>query len=213
MQSNLVVTCTTSCTCHHETDLARVNSFNNICFKHRTDESSQARQFRGLNIDCENYILWFNPHTYIFLYVRWLDVPSDWHISTRVDISLLKNEKSLSTWQSSVIFNGSKLVFVSNCSLLSEISIFSRIVRWWHVQSCTGTCQHETNLVTLVSKIMLLNRVRHGSLGVKTSNASPISCGSLLIYLKYVRWLYVPSEVHVTAYRYFFASSRMKKSL
>ena len=95
VQSNLVVTCTTSCTCHHETDLAWVNSFNNICFKHRTDESSQTRQFRGLNIDCENDILWFNPRTYIFLHVRWLDVPSEGHITTRVDISLLKNEKSL----------------------------------------------------------------------------------------------------------------------
>ena len=126
MQSNLVVTCTTSCTCHHETDFAWVNSFNNICLKHRTAESSQTRQFRGLNIDCENDILWFNPHAYIFLYVRWLDVPSAGHITTRVDISLLKSEKSLWTWQSSVIFNGSKLIFVSNCSLLSEISIFSR---------------------------------------------------------------------------------------
>ena len=40
-----------------------------------------------------------------------------------------------------------------------------------------------TRLTTLVSKIMLLNRVRHGRLGVKTSNASPIPCGSLLILL------------------------------
>ena len=67
VQSNLVVTCTTSCTCHHETDLAWVNSFNcNICFKHKTDESCQTRQFRGSNIDCENHILWFAPHTFIF---------------------------------------------------------------------------------------------------------------------------------------------------
>ena len=51
--------------------------------------------FSGLNVDCENDILWFNPHTYIFLYVRWLDVPSEGHITTRVDISLIKNEKSL----------------------------------------------------------------------------------------------------------------------
>ena len=73
-----------------------------------------------------------------------------------------------------------------------------------------------TRLTTLVSKIMLLNRVKHGSLGVKTSNASPISCGSrsshFYFSLKYVRWLYVPSEVHVTTYSYFFASSRMKKA-
>ena len=40
-----------------------------------------------------------------------------------------------------------------------------------------------TRLTTLVSKIMLLNRVRHGSLGVKTSNGSPTSCGSLLVLL------------------------------
>ena len=72
-----------------------LNSFNNICFKNRTDGSSQTRQFRGLNIDCENDILRFNPHTFIFLYVRWLDVPSEGHVTTRVDISLLKNEKSL----------------------------------------------------------------------------------------------------------------------
>ena len=47
-------------------NLAWVNSLNNICFKHRLDESSQTRQFRGLNIDGENRILWFAPHTFIF---------------------------------------------------------------------------------------------------------------------------------------------------
>ena len=66
VQSNLVVTCTTSCTCHHETDLAWVSSFNNICFKHKVGRSSQTRQFRGLNLHCENRILWFAPHTFTF---------------------------------------------------------------------------------------------------------------------------------------------------
>ena len=36
------------------------------CFKHKTDESCQTRQFRGSNIDCENHILWFAPHTCFF---------------------------------------------------------------------------------------------------------------------------------------------------
>ena len=32
---------------NHETNLTRVNSFNNICFKFRIDKSTQTRQFRG----------------------------------------------------------------------------------------------------------------------------------------------------------------------
>ena len=137
----------TSCTCHHETDFAWVNSFNNICLKHRTAESSQTRQFRGLNIDCENDILWFNPHAYTFLYVRWLDVPSAGHITTRVDISLLKNEKSLWTWQSSVIWMARSLYLFQIAHFSQKFQFLAGIVRWWHVQSCSGTCHHETNLV------------------------------------------------------------------
>ena len=63
---------------------------------------------------------------------------------------------------------------------------------------------------------MLLNRVRHGSLGVKTSNASPMSCGSLLILLFFPEISQmVICPVRGTCnhvYRYFFASSRMKKA-
>ena len=74
-----------------------------------------------------------------------------------------------------------------------------------------------TRLTTFVSKITLLNRVRHGSLGVKTSNASPISCGSLLILLffpKICQMVICPvrDTYNHTTYRYFFASSRMKKA-
>ena len=29
-------------------------------------DSSQTRQFRGLNLHCENRILWFAPHTFTF---------------------------------------------------------------------------------------------------------------------------------------------------
>ena len=66
MQSNVVVTCTISGTCHHETDLAWVSSFNNICFNHKVGDSSQTRQFRGFNLHCENRILLFAPHTFTF---------------------------------------------------------------------------------------------------------------------------------------------------
>ena len=54
--------------------------------------------------------------------------------------------------------------------------------RYMHVTTRL-TWSELTRLTTLVSKIMLPNGVRHGSLGVKTSNASPISCGSLLMLL------------------------------
>ena len=38
-----MVTCTISGTCHYETNLARVNSFNNICFKNKVAKSNQTR--------------------------------------------------------------------------------------------------------------------------------------------------------------------------
>ena len=44
-----------------------------------------------------------------------------------------------------------------------------------------------TRLTTFVSKLRGLNRIRHDSLGVKTSNASPIFCGSLPILLFFLK--------------------------
>ena len=38
-----------------------------------------------------------------------------------------------------------------------------------------------TRSTTFVSNTGWMNRVRHGSLGVKTSNVNPIFCGSILI--------------------------------
>ena len=76
-------------------------------------------------------------------------------------------------------------------------------------------CRRNSQMVTCTISGTWLNRVRHDSLWVKTSNASPMFCGSLLILLflvKYVTWLYVPSQRHITTYRYFFVSSRMKKA-
>ena len=107
--------------------------------------------YRCLNIDCENDILRFNPHTYIFLYVRWLDVPSEGHVTTRVDISCSRMKKAFKL--------GSRASFLTARSLyLFQIAHFSQkfqfsagIVRWWHVQSCSGTCHHETNLVRVNS--------------------------------------------------------------
>ena len=111
------------------------------------------------------------------------------------------------------------LIFVSNCSVLSEISIFlAAILRWWHVQSAVNVTTRLilpelTRSTTFVWKIRWLNRIRHDSLGVKTSNARPLFCGSLLIllfFLKYVRWLYVPWQGHITTHRYFFAQEWKK---
>ena len=84
---------------------------------------------------------------------------------------------------------------------------------WWHVQSVVHVTKRLiwpklTRSTTFVSKIRSLNQIRHDILGVKSSNASWILCGSLVILLfslKYVRWLYVPSQGHITTYRYFFA--------
>ena len=44
-----------------------------------------------------------------------------------------------------------------------------------------------TRSTTFVSKIRGLKRIRHDSLGVKTSNASPVFCGSLLILSFFVK--------------------------
>ena len=49
--------------------------------------------------------------------------------------------------------------------------------------------------------------MRHDILGVKTSNASPTFCGSLLIILFFVKIcqmvIYVPSQGHITTHKYF----------
>ena len=78
-----------------------------------------------------------------------------------------------------------------------------KVTSWWHVQSVVHVTTRLiwpdlTRSTTFVSNIRWMNRVRHGSLGVWTSTARAISCGSLLILsflLKIdVRWLYVPPE-------------------
>ena len=52
---------------NHETNLTRVNSFNNICFKFRIDKSIQTRQFRGNTANaCMHLTWWFTPCTSIF---------------------------------------------------------------------------------------------------------------------------------------------------
>ena len=95
MQSNLVVTCTSSCTCHHETYLGGVNSFNIICLKNKMHKSSQTRHFRGLNIDCEYHIFSFAPHTFIFPYniCQMVYVPSEGHNYNHVWIFLSSRTK------------------------------------------------------------------------------------------------------------------------
>ena len=58
----------------------------------------------------------------------------------------------------------------------------------WAVHVTTRLILPElTRLKTFVWKIRWWNRVRHDSLGVKTSNASPIFCGSLLILLFFLK--------------------------
>ena len=84
------------------------------------------------------------------------------------------------------------LIFVSNCSVLSEISIFSRNCQ---MVTCAiiCTCHHETDSAWVnsfnkfLSNIGWMNRVRHDSLGVKTSNASAKFYGSLLILLFFLK--------------------------
>ena len=84
--------------------------------------------------------------------------------------------------------------------------------------SISGTCHHEkTSLagVNSFNHLCFKNKFdkssRHDSLAVKTPIENTIFCGSLLIlsfFLKYVRWLYVPSEGHITTHRYLFAQER-----
>ena len=58
-----MLTSTISGICHREVNLARVKSFINISFL----TSTQTRKFSSYNIECEQYILSFAPHTLIFL--------------------------------------------------------------------------------------------------------------------------------------------------
>ena len=78
----------------------------------------------------------------------------------------------------------------------------------------SGTYHHEAYLALVNSfnniyfKFKVGTRLRRGRLGGKASNASTMFCGSLFHFIfssKYVRWLYVPPEGHITTYRSFFA--------
>ena len=89
------------------------------------------------------------------------------------------------------------------------------IVGWWQVQSAVHVTTKSIwlelpHLTIFLSK----HRLRYGSRAVIESNMSTISCGLLLIlsffFSKSVTWLYVPSEWHITTYRYFFAQERKK---
>ena len=60
------VTCIISGTCQHGPNLVLVNLFNNACFKHKVDKSSQTRLFKGQNSEFEDHILWFAFHAFIF---------------------------------------------------------------------------------------------------------------------------------------------------
>ena len=111
------------------------------------------------------------------------------------------------------------LIFVSNCSVLSEISIFRRN---FQMVTCTAdcTCHHETNLarVNYFNNICLKNevakRIRHDSLEVEISNAIPIFCGSLLILLFFFKIFQMVICPVTGTYNHakIFLCSRMKKA-
>ena len=81
------------------------------------------------------------------------------------------------------------------CQLSQKFYFFAGISRWWqswHVESAVHVTTRLiwpelTRSTTFVWKIWWPNRIRHDSLGVKTSNASPIFYGSLLILFFFVR--------------------------
>ena len=131
--------------------------------------------------------------------------------------------------------NGARIRFYNPSTTCLSRCFARNIVKWGNssqidfVVRCTAdcTCHHPTilerNWNFWVSREVLnkygdlsiadVARLGHDSIGVKTSNASRIFCGSLLILLfslKYVRWLYVPSQGHITTYRYFFAQEWKK---
>ena len=89
---------------------------------------------------------------------------------------------------------------------------FSReYVRWWQIQSAVHVT---TRLILLESTHSAIffpwHRLRQDSLAVAAWIPSSICFGSVLLvwyFSKYVRWLYVPSEGHITTYRYFFSQA------
>ena len=63
----------------------------------------------------------------------------------------------------------------------------------------------------LHSKIKPVKQLRHSSLGVKHRMRVPylvVRSSNYYFSSKYVRWLYDPSEKHITTYRYFFVQQR-----
>ena len=116
---------------------------------------------------------------------------------------------------------------IAKCLYFSQIAQFSQKfqvlagnVRWWHVQSAVHVTTRLiwpaelTRSTTFVSKISGLTRVRHDSIGVKTSNASRILCGSLLIlsfFLKICQIVICPATGKYNHVQIFLCS-RMKKA-
>ena len=83
-----------------------------------------------------------------------------------------------------------------------------------------GTYKHETNLTPVNStnnicfKFKIVKSTRTRQFRDNTANACTIPGGlpfTLLFFLKIFRWLYVPSEVHITTFGLFY--SKMKKPL
>ena len=114
---------------------------------------------------------------------------------------------------------------MAKCLYLFQIDQFSQkfqffagIFRWWHVQSAVHVTTRLilpelTRSTTFVWKIRGSNRIRQDSLGLKRrmwAQYFVVRSSYFYFSLKYVGWLYVPSQGHITTYRYFFAQEWKK---
>ena len=156
-------------------------------------------------------ILWFFPK-----FVAWLYVPSEWHITT-YRYFFAQERKSLHTIRDVIFALQNSHTCLEFLCLPGYFNLFRKFVRWWEVQSAVHVTTKLICLKFYFLKIFLSWRIlKHDSLVVITSNATPVSYGSpfiLWIFSKYVRWLYVLSEWHITTYRYLFAQERKSQEL
>ena len=118
------------------------------------------------------------------------------------------------------LFGMAKCFYLFKIDQFSQkFKFFAGIFRWWHVQLAvhvtTRLIRPElTGWTAFVWKIKWPNRIKQDSLGVKTLNANPLFCGSLLIllfFLKICQMVICPvTGTYITTYRYFFAQEWKK---
>ena len=166
-------------------------------------------------MDSEQHIFWFGPPSLIFLKICQMVICPVRRTYNHVSIFLFSNTKKALNYQVEQYLRLlSSPICLEFLSSPRDFNFFREFVRWWQVQSAVHVTPRLIWLQSTHSAIFFpCHRLRHDSLEVIAWIPSSISFGSVLLvwyFWKYVRWLYLPSERHITTYRYFFSQAPKK---